>query len=157
MDIFSIHSGFADKPIIDASPVELGLTKVAICPVSGLLATDECMSDTYNTPLYDWCRDDQLPTGYCTMHCLVDYCGTSNTFACPDCSGSVRYQKCFVLIPSNSVYASLSDEKLYDYIPNAVRSDLSPSAFLAAVMKGSAACTVHSGGADRIGWAGWCR
>ena len=141
-----IHSGFADKPIIDASPVELGLTKVAICPVSGLLATDECMSDTYNTPLYDWCRDDQLPTGYCTMHCLVDYCGTSNTFACPDCSGSVRYQKCFVLIPSNSVYASLSDEKLYDYIPNAVRSDLSPSAFLAAVMKGSAACTVHSGG-----------
>lgn len=141
-----IHKGFADKPIIDSSPVELGLTRVAICPVSGMLATDECMADTYNPPLYDWCREDLLPTEYCHMHCLVDYCSTSNTFACSECSGSARYQKCFALIPSTSVYAALEDDKLYDYIPNAIRTDLSPTAFMAAVMVGSSSCSIHGAG-----------
>ena len=139
----NIHTGYADKPLQDVSPVDIGLTKVAICPVSGLLATDDCMSDTYNTPVYDWCREDQLPEGQCTMHCLVDYCSTSNTFAGPDCVGSTRYQKCFVLVPSSSIYNTLSDDKLYSYIPNAIRTDLSPSAFMAAVMNGSSACKVH--------------
>ncbi|MBR3299402.1 MAG: transglycosylase domain-containing protein [Clostridia bacterium] len=141
-----IHRGYSNRPLIDVSPVELGLVKAAICPVSGKLATDDCMGDTYNTPIYDWCREDQLPSGYCDMHCLVDYCSASNTFAGPECTGSSRYQKCFVLIRSDSVYNSLEDEKLYSYIPNAIRSDLSPTAFMAAVMRGPSACTVHGGG-----------
>ncbi len=144
----NIHKGFADKPIIDRSPVELGLVKVAICPVSGMLATDECMGDTYNTPIYDWCREDQLPSGYCRMHCLADYCSASNTFACPECPASSRYQKCFVLVNSGTVYNSLSDDKLYDYIPNAVRTDLTPSAFMAAVLNGQSACKMHGGGGE---------
>lgn len=142
----NIHTGYADRPIIDSSPVELGLTRVAICPVSGMLATDECMADTYHPPVYDWCREDQLPSEYCHMHCLVDYCSMSNTFACAECTGTARYQKCFVLIPGDSIYSILEEGKLYDYIPNAVRTDLSPTAFMAAVMSGPSACSIHGGG-----------
>lgn len=141
-----VHHGLSDRPIIDVSPSDIGLTRVAICPVSGKLATEECMMDTENPPTTDWCAIDQMPTEYCDMHCLVDYCSDSNACACAGCPESSRYQKCVVLIPSDSLYARLDPEKLYQYMPNAVLTDLSPSEFIAGAMAGSLSCGVHGSG-----------
>ncbi|MBR0136537.1 MAG: transglycosylase domain-containing protein [Clostridia bacterium] len=146
-----VHRGLSDKPILDVSPVDIGLTKVAICPVSGKLATEECMLDTYNTPVMDWCAVDKIPTEYCDMHCLVDYCSDSEACACADCPESSRYQKCVVLIPTDSLYARLDDEKLYSYMPNAIVTDLSPAEFMASCIRGPMSCGLHgSGGSINI-------
>ncbi|MBR4435222.1 MAG: transglycosylase domain-containing protein [Clostridia bacterium] len=145
-----IHQGLPDVPIMDVSPAELGLVRVAICPISGKLATDECMHDTHNPPLTDWCAVDNMPTEYCDMHCLVDYCSASNTYACSECASTTRYQKCVVLIRSDSVYALLDNDKLMAYIPNAIITDLDPAEFMRTAISGPSACPIHggSGGAN---------
>ena len=142
----SVHQGLADKPILDVSPVEIGLTRVAICPISGKLATDECMMDSHNPPIVDWCPVDQVPTEYCDMHCLVDYCIASDSCASAECPENSRYQKCCVLIPSTSVLAQLPEDKLYTYIPNAILTDLSPAQFMASVIHSGNSCRIHGSG-----------
>ena len=142
----SVHRGLSDKPIIDVSPQDIGVAKVAICPVSGKLATEDCMLDTDHTPVYDWVALDRMPNEYCDMHCVVDYCMASNALACAECPDSTRYQKCIVLIPSDSLYARLEDEMLLEYIPNAVRSDLSPADFIASTIHDEQSCGIHGSG-----------
>ena len=63
-----IHEGLADKPIMDDSPVELGLVKRTVCSVSGLLATEACAADPYHPPVSDWFLDDNVPYDECNMH-----------------------------------------------------------------------------------------
>lgn len=137
------HEGLPNKAIMDVSPADIGLTRVAICPISGKLATEECMNDPYNPPITDWCQIDMVPTEYCDMHCMCDYCSSSGTCASSECPESTRYPKCVVLIPSNSLYARLDPEKLYQYMPNAVLTDLSPAEFLTYVLTSDMSCGIH--------------
>lgn len=141
-----IHNGLPDKPILDVSPVDIGLTRVAICPVSGKLATEECMLDPYNPPVVDWCPVDLVPKEYCDMHCIVEFCSSSEACACAECPETTRYRKCVVLIPSTSLYARLEQEKLFTYMPNAILTDLSPTEFIASVMNSESSCGVHGSG-----------
>ncbi|MBR0156761.1 MAG: PBP1A family penicillin-binding protein [Clostridia bacterium] len=141
-----IHNGLPDKPILDVSPVDIGLTRVAICPVSGKLATEECMLDPYNPPVVDWCPVDLVPKEYCDMHCIVEFCSSSEACACAECPETTRYRKCVVLIPSTSLYARLEQEKLFAYMPNAILTDLSPTEFIASVMNSESSCGVHGSG-----------
>ncbi len=141
-----IHDGLPDKPILDVSPVDIGLTRVAICPISGKLATEECMLDPYNQPVVDWCPVDLVPREYCDMHCIVEYCSSSEACACADCPENTRYQKVVVLVPSGSLFARLTEDKLFAYIPNAILTDLSPTEFIASVMNSESSCGVHGSG-----------
>ncbi len=139
-----IHKGLSDKPIIDASPVDVGLAQVTICPVSGKIATDACLHDTANPPITDWCAVESIPTEYCDMHCSIDVCSESGKPAGVDCPVDSREQSCVVLIHSDSVYSRLDGEKLYEIIPNAVRTDLDLDTFAASYIDYSnIICSIH--------------
>ena len=109
----AIHEGLPDKPIMDVSPVEIGLKKVTICSVSGKLATEACMHDDDNPPVTDWMADDTVPTEYCSMHVLVDGCTESEEIAGPYCPADCRFEKCLLLIPPDSLFG-----RLFDYRPD---------------------------------------
>lgn len=144
-----VHDGFSDRPLLDVSPSDIGLTQATICPVSGKLATEECLHDTNNPPLTDWCAVEKMPTEYCDMHCTVVYCKDSEMPAGQHCPAESRYAKCIVLIPSTSLYARLSNDKLYQYMPNAVRTDLTADEFISNA-EHLECCTIHTGGGTDI-------
>lgn len=69
-----ILDGKADKQIIDASPVELGLVKRTVCSVSGKLATEACMFDASgHVPITDWFAGDSVPLKAAICMCLQTY------------------------------------------------------------------------------------
>lgn len=141
----NIHEGLSDKPILDASPSDIGLIRTAICPVSGMLATDECMLDTHNPPITDWVAIDRMPSQYCTMHCSVDFCTNSNMPASVECPRGNRVEKCVVLINSKSLYSRLSDDVLHTYIPNAIRTELGIADYIEHRLDSESSCIVHGG------------
>ncbi|MDY3309014.1 MAG: transglycosylase domain-containing protein [Eubacteriales bacterium] len=144
-----IHEGLPDKPIMDASPGDLGLVQVCICPISGQLATEACMLDATNKPITDWCRIEDVPTTYCSMHCCVDICSESGKLACEHCPSDLRREGYVVLIPTASVYAKLSPEKLRELIPNAVVTDLDISSFIVNYLDFSEyLCPIHDYGSS---------
>lgn len=67
-----VHDGFSDRPLLDVSPSDIGLTQATICPVSGKLATEECLHDTNNPPLTDWCAVEKCPLN--TVICTAPLC-----------------------------------------------------------------------------------
>ena len=163
-----IHEGLSDRPIIDASPAELGLAQVTLCSVSGKLATEACMHDTANPPITDWCVVEKMPTEYCEMHCLVEACSSSNEIAGPYCPSSLRYSKCVLLFPPESVFARLHDweeevmnaepvegeepiviDPVYAKIfPNAVITTLASDQYLSACLREGRVCRVHGRGSS---------
>lgn len=135
-----IHEGLSDKPIIDASPVDAGLTQVTICPVSGKMATDACMNDAVNQPITEWCAVESVPSEYCDMHCGIDLCSDSDKPSSINCPEETRVRGCVVLIHPDSIYARLEDEELYSIIPNAVKTDLDLNSFAANYLQYSMLC-----------------
>ncbi|MBO4562058.1 MAG: transglycosylase domain-containing protein [Clostridia bacterium] len=162
-----IHEGKPDKPIMDVSPVEIGLAQVTICSVSGKLATEACMHDIYNPPITDWVAVDNMPSEYCTMHCLVEGCSASDELAGPYCPSSCRYNKCVLLVHPDSVFARLKtviqydengepvmlNENEYDYLdyfktifPNGVITELDPEHYHSYCLRHGKVCHVHGSG-----------
>ena len=156
----AIHQGLPNKPILDASPAEIGLTRVSICRVSGKLASEACFHDESNPPVTDWIRAEDAPTEYCTMHCMIDACSDSDEVAGPFCPPSSRYQKCVLLIPSNTAYAQfagclvpgsefLPENYAADFVtvfPNAIITDVDADHYLSWCLANAHTCTVHSAG-----------
>lgn len=139
-----IHAGLSNKQIFDVSPADIGLVQVPICPISGKIATNECFLDEDNPPVYDWCPIDAIPNEYCDMHCCIDYCSASDMPASVNCPSDMRYEKSVVLIPSTSIYSQLSDELLFEYIPNAIRTELSISEYQTQYFNSIDCCYIHS-------------
>lgn len=119
-----IHEGLSDRPIMDVSPADIGLAKVRICPVSGKIATEACEHDENNPPTTDWCAVETMPSEYCDVHCMVNICTVSQLPAAPNCPAECRVEECTVLIHPDSLYARLDDSRLFKYLPNAVRTEL---------------------------------
>lgn len=139
-----LHDGKGDKPIIDASPIDVGLTQVTICPVSGKIATDACMHDEANPPITDWCALESVPVEFCDMHCSIDICSESGKPAGIDCPEETRTQGCVVLIHPDSLYSRLEGEELYSIIPNAIRTELDINTFAANYLEYSdLCCSMH--------------
>lgn len=118
-----IHQGMIDKPIIDASPVQLGLVKRTVCAVSGKLATEACTFDAGGlVPITDWFDKETAPTEYCDMHVLTHICTESGQPASAYCpaveTGSI------LLVRSNSYLAGFEQTLLQKYLPHAVYSDI---------------------------------
>ena len=67
------RKGLKDKPIISDSPASLGLVKVTVCGVSGLLDTDACDLDTQYPAVTDWFLNGTEPTSV-LQHTYGDEC-----------------------------------------------------------------------------------
>ena len=157
-----IHEGLPDKPIMDVSPVEMGLMQVTICRVSGKLATDACMHDEDNPPITDWCDAEHMPTEYCTMHCLIEGCTASGEIAGPNCPSGTRYDKCILLLPKDSIFEQLKNftpEQTDDeqavanafrvIFPNGVITSLDANRYHAWCLREGRVCSVHGSGSSQ--------
>lgn len=161
-----IHEGLSDKPIMDVSPVEIGLRQVTLCSVSGKLATEACMHDIDNPPVTDWCASDAVPSEYCDMHCLVEACSASGEIAGPYCPSSGRFAKSILLFPHDSLFERLKLYKLENeaddslsvngdaifrrIFPNAVITSLGIDNYQAWCVREGKVCKVHGGGATPV-------
>lgn len=130
-----ILEGKEDVPLTSETPESLVLVQRAVCPVSGMLATDACMhyQNEYSRfkIITDWFDYLSVPTEYCNMHATLDICESSNCLASPSCDLSRVVQKTFVLIRPDSQFYSLTDEVLEKIFGDSFRrTDKSTDAFI---------------------------
>jgi penicillin-binding protein 1A len=114
-----IHEDLEDKDIIDATPASLGLVSATVCPVSGLLATENCTKDLSGRSLVtDWFTRDTVPTEYCDTHLPVSaICAVSNKLATENCPEEQQIEASLVLLDSDSPYFLLDSELLASLMP----------------------------------------
>ena len=152
-----IHEGYTDKPIMDDSPVQLGLERRTVCSISGLLATEACKHDTGgHTPVTDWFYSDDIPTESCNMHVIVELCSTSHEPASIYCQPYGTTTGSVVLISSESMYSQFSKEDVLAAMPNAVFTDATIEEY-AANADPALLCGLHTppyhGGGDGLSQA----
>ena len=110
-----------NKDILDTTPSELGLTKVKICTVSGLRATEACSLDASGRkPVTDYFQSGTAPTKTCDQHHMVQVCTETNLLATPYCP-TVAPQA-LLHIPASSPINQLTDTQFDKYFTNAVRN-----------------------------------
>ncbi len=81
-----IHSGLANKDILDGDPSEYGLTKATTCAVSGQLATSACRNDAMGYGVVtDYWAAGTVPSVQCQMHVTQRVCLDSGMPASPYC------------------------------------------------------------------------
>ena len=75
-----------DRPILNGTPSDYGLTVATVCAVSGMLPTAACQNDVnrYGTNT-DYYLEGTQPTQKCNMHRTVRVCLTSRKVANPRC------------------------------------------------------------------------
>jgi len=109
-----------DAPIIDASPEELGLTKVRVCSVSGKKATEACEADSTHKPVDAW-----YPSGSasalerCDWHQQYPVCMQSGKIATQYCPNDQIEMRSLLMLPDDSIYWKLTDAQLQKYLPGA--------------------------------------
>lgn len=122
-----ILDGKNNMDIIDASPESLGLVRLRICSVSGMLATDACEHDAGgHKPVDAWFVKGTEPTDTCNVHVKYSVCSESSKIAtqyCPDEHISV---KGLAFLPADSIYWKLTSQQLAKYLPGAF---LAPEGF----------------------------
>lgn len=137
-----IHNGLLNKPIIDESPVELGLVRRTVCSISGKLATAACHADEYYKPVTDWFYNDDAPSENCDMHTLLSICVHSGEPASAYCTETST--GAFVLMNSSSVFRRFDLETLLQSIPNSIFTDIPVSQYGGANCESYAYCSVHT-------------
>lgn len=135
-----IHEGLSDKTIIDSDPASLGLVQKKICTVSGKLATDACKLDSDHKPSTEWFLASNVPSDYCDMHVMVSLCKDSGGIANNYCPNESVQDDFVVLIPKDNELYWFEDKYLFKAIPNAIRTQLDPDAYLDSLEQ----CDVHS-------------
>lgn len=118
--IFALKA-LSDKPIIDKTPESLGLVKVRVCSVSGMLATEACDQDPGGrTPVDAYFAPGTEPSEECNIHQKVIVCSASGKLAtpyCPESSQAIKYE---VFLEPDSLYWQLPANKLAKDLPGAV-------------------------------------
>ncbi|MDO4564613.1 MAG: transglycosylase domain-containing protein [Clostridia bacterium] len=131
-----IMEGVESVPISSETPTSLGLVERAVCPVSGMLATDACAAyqaqGSKFSIITDWFDYQSVPTSYCDMHCTLDICQNTNCIAGEHCAQSSVVQTTFVLIRPDSQFYKLTDDVLTRIFGDTYRrTDKSIDAFIA--------------------------
>ena len=140
-----IHEGLADKPIIDESPVELGLVRATVCSISGKLATDACYEDyCEHIPITDWFYTDDVPTERCDMHTIISVCSVSGQPASMFCSAAGVESGGFILVNSDSIYRRFNPDDLIKTMPNCIFTDIPADVYGITDRESSALCNVHT-------------
>lgn len=105
-----------NKAIIESSPESLGLRKVTVCQVSGMLATEACSLDAGGlTPVTDWFLASSAPDEPCTYHVAYNFCNDTGKIATPYCTNVT--QKAYVQLPADSVLNIADLTNFWWYIP----------------------------------------
>ncbi|NLC44212.1 MAG: hypothetical protein GX783_08005, partial [Clostridiales bacterium] len=100
-----IHENLENKPFYESVPE--GVKSVTICPISGLLPSEEC-SET----IREYFPSNAVPKEKCNMHQKVTICGYSGKLPSPYCPEGHLITKSVFVIPEDSVYQKLTDKEL---------------------------------------------
>lgn len=129
-----LMEGEESRPIIDSSPVSLGLVQRTVCPVSGMLATEACVHYQSQGKIFrlvtDWFDYADVPIQYCNMHVSVPICTDTDCKATDGCSLDTIEQRTFVLLRRDNQFYSLEDDVLDDIFGDTwVRTDKTVDAY----------------------------
>lgn len=139
-----ILEGYLDKPIIDDSPVSLGLIKSTVCSISGKLATEACSADLDgHTPVTDWFEKSTAPAEECDMHIMSSICTLSGQIASENCPSAYVSSACTILIDVESPYREFTHELLSQYMSNLIYTDYTAEIYLQLNYDASTVCTMH--------------
>ncbi len=140
-----ILDGYVDKPIIDESPVALGLTKRTVCAVSGKLATEACYEDpNERVPVTDWFEQTAVPQESCDMHIKTNICMLSGQIATSYCPQEYVQASCVTLIDSDSPYREFDPEVLKLYMSNLLYTDYTYEQYLQMAYTTDTLCSIHT-------------
>lgn len=117
-----ILKGYENKPILEGSASDYGVTTVTLCSLSGKRATSLCSEDKTNPPVTDLIAKDSIPSETCDWHVSGNICKDSGCIASEYCPESSIEKGTRVVIPTSSDYSKLSKDALLSIIPNAVIS-----------------------------------
>ena len=107
-----------DQPIRSHSAAELGLFKVEICGVSGMLPTDACRQDINNYPTNtDYFASGTEPMMACNMHRLVRLCTISKRIPTSSCRSTAYYG--VIYLPEGHPLRSGVSTVVQEYFPGA--------------------------------------
>lgn len=140
-----ILEGRVDKPILDFSPVSLGLVKRSVCTVSGKLATEACALDPNGrVPVTDWFEQTLVPQESCDMHMQSSVCLLSGQLATSYCPQETVQPACIVLIDADSPYRAYPPEVLQPYMLNLIYTDYSYEQYTQLAYTTDTLCSVHT-------------
>lgn len=89
-----------NKDILSGDPSDYGLVKVATCPVSGQLATEECYHDHMGRQVVtDWWPANAVPQDRCQMHTSITICRQSGMPVGPNCPQEDYVNASGIVIP----------------------------------------------------------
>ncbi|MBQ8073670.1 MAG: PBP1A family penicillin-binding protein [Clostridia bacterium] len=120
-----LHTGLANRDILEGKAGDYNVVKVETCAVSGQLATEACRHDAmgYGTVTDYWAAGTQ-PTVYCQMHVTETVCAETGMQASPWCPNQV--QRGVISIPAgHPLYAFIGtkyQEVLEQYLGTAAAS-----------------------------------
>lgn len=127
-----IHEGLENKPIIDGTVEQYGLSKISICSVSGLRATEACYLDINgNTPVSSMISQDLAPSASCNAHHSITICAESHLVCTDKCPSGSRVQIALLRV---------TDE----VSPNTVNSYLNAIKSKYPNFNSGASCTLHN-------------
>lgn len=111
-----VLEGMEDKPIIAETPEQLGLVRVRVCSVTGLLATDACKEDVGgHTPVDAWFVAGTEPTETCYAHEKHNVCLESGKIAKEYCLNTEIQGLLF--LEKSAIYWKLSQSQRDKYLP----------------------------------------
>jgi len=145
-----IHNGLENKPIIDASPSSLGLSRATVCPVSGMLSTPYCTEDlSGRKAVTDWFATGTKPSEFCNVHQPTsEICAVTHKFANEFCPETQRIQASPIFLDPASPYFMLEEEMLKKLLPLAFpkpTGDLGPVGMVPnSPQYGTYFCTIHN-------------
>lgn len=140
-----ILKGYVDKPIIDESPVALGLTKRTVCSVSGKLATEACYEDPDgHVPVTEWFEQTNVPQESCNMHIKANICSLSGQVATSYCPQEYVQSTCITLIDADSPYREFAPEILKQYMSNLLYTDYTYEQYLQMAYTTDTLCSIHT-------------
>lgn len=140
-----ILEGYIDKPIIDESPVSLGLVKRTVCSVSGKLATEACYQDPNgHVPVTDWFEQTNVPQESCDMHIMSNICTQSGQIATSYCPQEYVQSACMLLIDADSPYREFPKEILSQYMSNLLYTDYTYEQYLQMSYAADTLCAIHT-------------
>lgn len=140
-----ILDGYIDKPIIDESPVSLGLIKRTVCAVSGKLATEACSQDPNGRlPVTDWFEQTNVPQESCDMHIMTNICAQSGQIATSYCPQDYVQAACMVLIDADSPYREFPKEILSQYMTNLLYTDYTYEQYQQMSYTTDTLCAIHT-------------
>ncbi len=140
-----ILDGRLDKPILEDSPVSIGLVRRTVCAVSGKIATEACYQDANGrVPVTEWYEKTTVPQETCDVHVMTNICTMSGQVATEYCPQAYVQTTCAALIDVDSPFREFLPEVMTPYMANLIYTDLPAEVYMQQKFASDTVCSLHT-------------